>query len=32
MDYHDEFMSKIDEFSLSWRESIDNEQRKFKSN
>jgi hypothetical protein len=25
LDYHDEFMSKLDEFSLSWRNAAMNE-------
>jgi hypothetical protein len=25
--FHDEFMDKYDEFSLSWREAIDREKR-----
>lgn len=25
--FHDEFMAKYDEFSLSWREAIDREKR-----
>lgn len=31
MDYYDEFMSKIDEFSLSWRKAVIDESQKYQN-